>query len=63
VPTVPTPGKAHVSDYADESTTWNKNPEAVPPNLIQLVVKLLVVGDQPELVHMGGIFLQGPVRR
>jgi hypothetical protein len=57
VPTVPAPGKAHVPDYADEPTAWNKNPEAVPPNLIQLVVESLVLSDSPELALVGRIFL------
>jgi hypothetical protein len=57
VPTVPAPGKAHVPDYADEPTAWNKNPEAVPPNLIQLVVESLVLSDRPELALVGRIFL------
>jgi len=57
VPTVPTPGKAHIPDYADEPTARNKNPVAVPPNLIQLVVESLVLCDRPQLVFVGGIFL------
>ena len=54
---MPTPGKAHIPDYADKPTARNKNPEAVPPNLIQLIVESLVVCDKPELALVGGIFL------
>jgi hypothetical protein len=57
VPTVPTPGKAHIPDYANKPTARNKNPKAVPPNLIQLVVKSLVRCDRPELAFVGRIFL------
>jgi hypothetical protein len=57
VPTVPTPGKAHIPDHADQPAARNKNPEAVPPNLIQLVVKILVFTDRPELTFVGRIFL------
>jgi hypothetical protein len=57
VPTVPTPGKAHIPYYADKPTTRNENPVAVLPNLIQLVVESLILYDRPELAFVGGIFL------
>jgi hypothetical protein len=57
VSTVPTPRKAHVPDYTDESAARNKNSEAVPPNLVQFVVESLVLCDKPELALVGGIFL------
>jgi hypothetical protein len=45
VPTVPTSGKTYITDHAHEPTTGNQNPEAVLPNLIQLIVESLIVRD------------------
>jgi hypothetical protein len=57
VPAVPTPGKAHIPDYAHEPTAWNQNAEAVPPDLIELVVKGIVISDEPQLALVERIFL------
>ncbi len=47
--TVLAPRKADISDHANQPTSWNKNPEAVPPNFLDFVVKGIVTGDQSEL--------------
>jgi hypothetical protein len=44
---VATAGQANISHHADEPTARDKHPEAVLPNLIQLVVESLVICDKP----------------
>jgi hypothetical protein len=57
------PGEANVSDDAYQPPTGNQNPEAVPPDLIQLVVEAVVIFNQTQLVGIGGILLKSPVGR
>jgi hypothetical protein len=56
-------GEANVSDDAYQPPARNQNPEAVPPDLIQLVMEAVVVFNQTQLVGVRGILFKSPVRR
>src|ERR1041384_6045504 len=57
------PGDTHVADNADESSTRDENAEGVPPDLVQLGEKPLIVLDMSELVGVFLVAFQIPVRR
>ena len=61
--TVLASGQAHVTDDADESPAGHQGPVAQAPDLIELIEKLVVVGDPAELAGRAVVLLESPVRR
>ena len=60
---VPAPREAYIADHADQPTAGDKDPEAMPPDLLQFVVERVVIGDQSQLALVDRVFLESPVRR
>ncbi len=56
-------GQAHIPDNATDPATRNQYPVAMSPDFLELVVKLLVLGNRAELILVWRVFLQRPVRR
>ena len=64
MPSSSPPGNADIANHTTDSAAWDENARALPPNLIQLRQKVLVVFDIPELGAVStSIFLQRPVGR
>jgi hypothetical protein len=63
MPAMAAPGKANISNHANHPAARNERAEAMTPDLVQFVVKSLVVFDETELAGVLGIFLEGPVGR
>jgi len=60
---MPPPRKANIAHDADHPTTWNEHAEAMPPHLVKLIMKPLVIFDKAELVGVRGVLFERPVRR
>ncbi len=61
--TVLSPGKANVTDDADQAASGNEGIEAMLPDFIQLLEKLFLVFNVAELRVRIPIFLQRPIGR
>jgi len=48
---------------AHQPTARNQNAEAMPPNLLQFVMKGVIIGDQAKLALLEWIFLESPIGR
>jgi len=48
--------QADIPDHAHESASGNQHAKAMPPHLVELVVKGVTIFDEPELAFMRGIF-------
>lgn len=56
-------GKADVPNDTDQPPAGHERIETAPPNPVQFLKELLVVGDEPELFVAPVVLLQRPVRR
>ena len=63
VPPEVTSGDTNVADDANEPSTWDKDPENMPPDLVQFGKKGLVILDMAQLIRVLVVTLEVPVWR
>ena len=64
VPTFILPArKANIADHANQPTTWNQCLEAIRPNLIQFIKKLVVVLNVSQLPFGVPVLFESPIWR
>jgi hypothetical protein len=56
-------GQANIPDDAHQPAAGNRHAKAMLPHLVELIVKGVIVLNEPKLAFAAGIFLEGPVRR
>ena len=55
-------GEAYITNYTNKAATRNKDTKAMPPDMIQFIMELLIARNGTKLSLVPGIFFQGPVR-
>jgi hypothetical protein len=60
---VATTGQANISHYTDEATSGDKNSKSMLPHLVELIVKSVIIFDEPKLAFVAGILFECPIGR
>jgi len=60
---VATTRQANISHYADQAASGNQNSKSVLPHFVELIVKSVIIFDEPKLAFVAGVLLKRPIGR
>jgi len=60
---VATTGQANISHDADEAAARNQNSKSMLPHFVELIVKSVIIFDEPKLAFVAGVLLKRPIGR
>jgi hypothetical protein len=60
---VATAGQANIPHDADEAASGDENSKSMLPHFVELIVKGLIIFDEPKLALVAGVLLKCPIGR